>query len=143
MFLLGQGPFFSFYVLHVLKRSIRILNVLDVPYPSPRLSILVEDSGPALMIQITQSLQIFCSFNCCWTAWCSNDNHAAMVIYCHMHLYQYVEYLEVDLTGSKAINQKEEKIYFLSCLEIRSHLNLGTWTLWPVGLHLYCIFWPT
>ena len=30
------------------------------------------------------------------TAWCSNESHAAMRIYCHVYLHQYIEYLEVD-----------------------------------------------
>ena len=44
------------------------------------------------------------------SAWCSNKNHAAVVFYCHVYSHQYVEYLKVDLKGSKAINPKQEKI---------------------------------
>ena len=34
------------------------------------------------MIQIREILQISCSFNCFWTAWCLTENHATVIIYC-------------------------------------------------------------
>ena len=47
----------------------------------------------------------------------SNEYAVAVVVYCLMYLHQYVEYLEVDLIGSKATNQKQEKIFiYFSCL---------------------------
>ena len=53
-----------------------------------------------------------------------NWSTAAAVIYCHMYSHQYVEYLEVDLMGSKATNRKQEKIIFnFSCL--RQGFNRG------------------
>ena len=69
-----------------------------------------------------------CSFNCCWTAcaWYSNENHAAMVIYCHIYSHQNVEYFEVDLIGSKPANQK----HFLTGLGIEP----GTFQSW-----VYCL----
>ena len=36
-----------------------------------------------------------------------------MVIYCRMYLHQYIDYLEVDLIGSKATKQKQENFFSL------------------------------
>ena len=47
-----------------------------------------------------------------------------MVIHCHLHSHQYVQYLELDLIGSKATNRKQEKILF-NCYFLSRGLNPG------------------
>ena len=43
---------------------------------------------------------------------CLSENVVAMKMYCHAYSHQYVEYLEVDLKGPEAINQKQDKTFF-------------------------------
>ena len=77
------------------------------------MSILAGESGRTLTIQITRIVQTSFSFN--WTAWCSNENHAAMVMNCFVYLNHYFKYFEVDLIGPKATNQKQEILNPLPC----------------------------
>ena len=63
-------------------------NNFDVFYPwstckylDRRVGTSRDDSNHA-----NSSTSLF--FNCCWTAWCSNANHAAVVIYCHIYSLQ-------------------------------------------------------
>ena len=79
----------------------------------PHVTISAIDLGPALTIQFAQFFNIL-SFNCSWTAWYLNENYAAVVVYCHLYLDQYLEYLEVDLIDAKATNPKQEKIFLVS-----------------------------
>ena len=71
--------FYHFYV--------KIKTFKDGPYYGLQVSILIRESDQSSTIQIIQILQTSCSLNCSCTAWCSNENHAAVVIYCYMYVF--------------------------------------------------------
>ena len=86
-------------------------------------------------IQVTFQALSALLFQHCWSTSCSNENDAAVVIYCHVHLHQFVEYFVIDLIGSKATNQKQEKIVF-SFLCLGLGLNPGPFSPESIAYHL-------